>query len=54
MAMSPVVRALWIENPMDVETLPFCVVAWIALNSGTVGYEPFSNRDWSQRPTNNA
>jgi transposase InsO family protein len=42
MAMSPVVRALWIENPMDVEPRPFCVVAWIALNSGTVRYEPFA------------
>jgi hypothetical protein len=44
----------WVENPMDVATPRFCLVAWIAWKPITVGYEPFSNRDWSQSATNNA
>lgn len=43
-----------VENPMDVVTpaiLRGRVDRW---NPGTVGYEPFSNREWSQRATNNA
>ena len=27
---------------------------WVARMAGTVGYEPVSNEDWSQRTMNNA
>src|SRR5262245_37677670 len=39
---------------MEIVIQRFCLIAWRALNFSTVGYEPFSNRDWSQGATNNA
>jgi hypothetical protein len=41
----------WVENPMAVVTTRFCLVIWMPLNPGTVGYEPFSNQDCGQRAT---